>query len=347
LKSQIPNLRFEISNLKSAISSSKSLVGSLISSLCVLCAFAVRSFLRSRWLLTALAVPLMIGCQRDSISGRSAEKIIGDQGLGPGQFYNPRAMATGPDGAVYVVDKTARIQRFSPEGEYEISWRTPEWQKGKPTGLTVDSHNRVLVADTHYHRVLIYDRDGGEIARFGSEGDGAGQFQLPTDVEVDSDGYLYVGEYGGNDRISKYTPDYQFVTSFGGPDAGEASLQRPQAIKIDGQNVLWVADALHHRICRFSRDGKFLSSFGTAGDRPGQLKYPYDLALCPDGTLLVCEYGNNRVQRFDAGGKSLEIWGAAGRRPGELASPWGMALGKDHRVYVVDYLNHRVQMFHM
>jgi len=134
---------------------------------------------------------------------------------------------------------------------------------------------------------------------------------------------------------------------FGGPDAGEASLLRPQAIKIDRRNVLWVADALHHRICRFARDGRFLSSFGTAGEKPGELKYPYDLELCPDGTVLVCEYGNNRVQHFDANGHSLEVWGSVGRRPGELASPWGLALGKDRRVYVVDYLNHRVQMFRM
>jgi DNA-binding beta-propeller fold protein YncE len=223
----------------------------------------------------------------------------------------------------------------------------PEWQSGKPTGLTVDAGNRVLVADTHYHRVMIYDRDGKELARFGSEGNGPGQFQLLTDIEVDADGNLYVGEYGGNDRISKFTAGFRYVSSFGGPDAGEASLLRPQAMKIDGDGILWVTDSVHHRICRFTREGKFISSFGTPGDRPGELKYPYDIELCPDGTLLVCEFGNNRVQRFDGSGHSLEIWGAAGRRPGELASPWGMALGKDRRVYVVDYLNHRVQMFRM
>ncbi len=288
-----------------------------------------------------------LGCHHDSIAGRRPEKIIGEQGLGPGQFVFPRAMATGPDGAVYVVDKTARIQRFSPEGEYDTSWQMPEWQAGKPTGLTVDVQNRVLVADTHYHRVMIFDRDGHELARFGSEGDGPGQFQLPTDVEVDAEGNFYVAEYGGNDRISKFAPDHTFITSFGGPDAGEASLLRPQALKMDGQGMLWVTDSLHHRICRFTRGGKLVASFGKAGDRPGELKYPYDLELCPDGSVLVCEFGNNRVQRFDSSGRSLETWGAAGRHPGELASPWGLSLGKGHRVYVVDYLNHRVQMFRM
>lgn len=289
----------------------------------------------------------MTGCQRDHIAGRPPEKVIGDHGLGPGQFVSPRAMAAGPDGCIYVVDKTARIQRFSADGEYETGWQTPEWDAGKPTGLTIDAQNRVLVADTHYHRVLIYDRDGKELGRFGSIGEGPGQFELPTDVAIDAEGNLFVSEYGGNDRVSRYTPDYKFVLSFGGPESGEASLQRPQAVKVDAHGIVWVADAIHHRICRFTREGKFLGSFGTAGDRPGELKYPYDLDFCPDGTMLVCEFGNNRLQRFDTEGHSLEVWGATGRRPGELASPWGMSLGRDHRVYVVDYLNHRVQMLRM
>src|SRR4051812_38729953 len=122
---------------------------------------------------------LAMGCHRESIANRPPEKIIGDQGLGPGQFVYPRAMATAADGTVFVVDKTARIQRFSPDGDYETGWQMPEWQAGKPTGLTVDSKNRVLVADTHYHRVMIFDRDGHELARFGGEGNGPGQFVFP------------------------------------------------------------------------------------------------------------------------------------------------------------------------
>lgn len=291
---------------------------------------------------------LTSGCRHhDSISGRRCEKVIGEQGLGPGQFVFPRAMATAADGTVFIIDKTARIQRFSPDGEYETSWQMPEWAAGKPTGISIDRQGRVLIGDTHYHRVLIFDRDGRELARFGSQGGGPGQFEFVTDVDVDADGNIYVGEYGGNDRISKFSPDFQFIQSIGGPETGEAALLRPQAFKFDARGDLVVADALHHRICRFTRDGRFLGAFGNAGHGPGELKYPYDVAICADGSLLVCEFGNNRLQRFDVSGKSLEVWGAAGRRVGELANPWGMALGADRRVFVVDYLNHRVQMFRM
>ena len=287
------------------------------------------------------------GCREEGIAGRKPEKTIGEHGLGPGQFVRPRAICCAPDGCIFVVDMSARIQRFSPDGEFETSWRMPEWDAGKPTGVSVDARGRVLVADTHYHRVIIYDRDGKELGRFGSQGEGDGQFIYPTDVAVTPDGDLYVSEYGGNDRISRFSSEFDYRDSFGEPEAGDASLLRPQSIALDPDGTLWVTDAVHHRICRFSPEGELLSTFGAPGREPGRLQYPYAITLCPDGTLLVCEFGNNRLQRFDRDGNSLETWGGPGREPGKLLDAWGVAVGKEGRVYVVDSRNHRVQMFRM
>ncbi|HSW44298.1 MAG TPA: hypothetical protein VLM89_01875 [Phycisphaerae bacterium] len=298
-----------------------------------------------RWrgfLLAALIVSA--GCRDGEMAGRKPDLIFGERGMGPGQFLYPRALAIAPDGCVFIVDKTARIQRFSSDGRFEMSWRMPEYQAGKPTGITVDERGRVLVADTHYHRVMIYDRDGNELARFGSDGRDLGQLTYPTGVVVDREGNYFVSEYGGNDRITRFDPDFKPVLAFGGPDAGETSLSRPQSMILDEEQMLWVADACHHRICRFTRDGKLVSTFGKPGRARGQLQYPYDLAFCPDGTIVVSEYGNNRVQRFDREGKCLDVWGAAGRRPGEFACPWGVAVGLDRRVYVLDSGNNRVQV---
>ena len=49
---------------------------------------------------------------------------------------------------------------------------------------------RVFVADTHNSRIVVFDRDGKELFRFGERGMGPGQFLLPTDVAVDSDNRL-------------------------------------------------------------------------------------------------------------------------------------------------------------
>ncbi len=284
-------------------------------------------------------------CRRADPDVGAVDTIIGSPGLGGGEFSYPRGIAVSPvDGCVFVVDKSARIQRFSPAGDYQLQWRMAEYQNGKPTGIYVDRHNRVWVPDTHYFRVLVFDRDGRELFRFGQHGQGPGQFMLPTTVALDSQGYIYVGEYGENDRISKFSPDRQYLFSFADRSSGEAAVQRPQTIVIDEDDRLWVADACNHRICHYDRDGNFLSAFGSAGQGPTSLKYPFGLALERSGTLLVADRGNNRIVRFDRHGRFLGTWGSPGREKGQLGQPWGLALAADGRIYCLDSYNNRIQM---
>jgi DNA-binding beta-propeller fold protein YncE len=242
------------------------------------------------------------------------------------------------------VDKSARVQRFSPDGAFEVSWRMPAKEAGKPVGLTVHQDGSVFVADTHYHRVVIYDRDGNLRGDFGEQGDGDGQFRLPTDVAVDRDGFIYVSEYNGNDRVTKWSPDLEFVGQISPPEIAGEPLARPAGLDIDDAQTLWIADACNHRIVGMTLNGEVTAVFGDQGVEPGQLRYPYDITVTPEQTLLVCEYGNSRLQWFDRQGRSLEVWGGPGRDLGQLWSPWGAAVGANGRVYVVDSLNSRVQI---
>ncbi len=270
--------------------------------------------------------------------------VFGGVGLGPGAFSYPRAVAAESGGSVFIVDKTARVQRFAVDGTFETFWRMPEKAQGKPVGLTVHPDGRIFVADTHYHRVMIFDRDGKPLGSFGCKGTGDGEFMLPTDVAVDAEGFLYVSEYQGNDRITKWSPDLAFVSAMGEDPIKGKRLSRPAGVDIDDEQTLWIADACNHRIVRLSLDGEPVTTFGRFGDGPGELRYPYDIDVSPDGTIMVCEYEGNRLQWFSKDGRSLRIWGSSGRGPGELFAPWGAAFGPGGNVYVVDSLNSRVQI---
>src|SRR5262249_15230268 len=146
------------------------------------------------------AIVLFCGaCGHEEVPGkpdaRDEMAAFGETGLGHGQFSYPRAIAVSPtDGRVFVVDKAARVQRVDPDGKFETEWHMPEWENGKPTGMSCDTAGNLWVADTHYSRVIVYDRDGHEKFRFGSNGRGPGQFLLPTCVAWDTDGNIYVGE---------------------------------------------------------------------------------------------------------------------------------------------------------
>jgi DNA-binding beta-propeller fold protein YncE len=293
----------------------------------------------------SLAACVPIACRPDTAPGTLPPLLVfGRTGMGPLEFNYPRAAAMDAEGRLYIVDKAGRIQALTQTGEFVLDWRMPEIDAGKPTGLGIGPDGNVYAADTHYSRVLIFSPDGRRLGGFGTFGEGPGQFRLPTDVAIDRDGFIYVGEYGGNDRVSKFSPQQEYLFSFGGPGAGEASLRRPQALLLGPDNTVWVADACNHRICHFDTDGRYLGAFGRPGRRTGELWFPYNIDMLSDGTLVVCEYGNNRVQRFDSAGRSLGTWGAAGRRPGQLAYPWALVVGEDDRIFIVDSGNNRVQV---
>lgn len=305
----------------------------------------MKTALQSLALVIACTMALLAaGCDEADRHAAGVKRIFGRTGLGAGEFSYPRAAVMGAGQRLYVVDKAGRVQAFTSDGQYVLEWRMPAWEAGKPTGLGVGPQGWVYAADTHYSRVMVFEPDGRMVGTFGSRGEGPGQFILPTDVAVDAAGYVYVGEYSGNDRISKFSPDWEYLFSFGGPEAGEARLQRPQSLVLAADGTLWVADACNHRICHFSAEGDLLGVFGRNGSGAGELRFPYGIDLLSDGTLVVAEYGNNRMQRFDVKGRSLGIWGRAGRHPGELAYPWAVVVGSGDEVFVIDSGNNRVQV---
>lgn len=304
----------------------------------------LRRTFSSRWIGTSL-ICLLVACDAQSTSGLAGTIVFGGRGLADGKFSYPRAVAAEPKQSIFIADKTGRIQRFAKDGTFEKMWRMPESERGKPVGLTVHPDGRVFVADTHYHRVSVFDRDGKLLDRFGREGTGDGEFLLPTDVAIDREGFVYVSEYQGNDRITKWSPDLQFVAVLADQPIEGKRLSRPAGIDIDEEQTIWVADACNHRIVRLSLKGEVLAVFGTFGDAPGELRYPYDITVTPNGEIMVCEYEGNRLQWFSKQGKPLRTWGRRGRKPGELFAPWGATYGPDGRVIVVDSLNNRIQIF--
>jgi sugar lactone lactonase YvrE len=257
-------------------------------------------------------------------------------------------MAIDSSDQLYIVDMTARIQVFTSEGEFLRGWETPEHAAGRPTGLTIDHQGRLLVADTHYYRLLVYSPTGELLQTIGGQqGNRPGQFGLVTDAVQDADGNRYIAEYGEFDRIQKFGPDGKFLLEWGSHGSEPGQFVRPQNLEIDRQNRIWVADACNHRIQVFDPSGTLLFLWGRQGSGPGELYYPYDLALDDEGHVIVCEFGNHRIQKFDQKGKSLGIWGRNGRRPGELHNPWALVIDSQGRVHVLDSNNHRVQRVRM
>jgi len=269
-----------------------------------------------------------------------------DTGWGDGQVVYPRAITYAPaDDSFFIVDRLARIQHLDHEGKFLNGWRMPQWQQGKPVGLAIGPDGNLYVPDTHYNRVVVYSPQGRLLRQWGSFGREHGQFIYPTDIAFDSQGRIFVSEYGDNDRVQVFDSAGAWLYQFGGFGRGDGEFSRPQSLLIDG-DLVYITDACNHRLCVFKTDGKFVRNMGHVGSGLGEFRFPYGLDQDGQGRLVVCEFGNNRVQLVDKNsGRGLKCWGSAGHGDGQLAYPWGVAVDRWNRVVAVDSGNNRLQVF--
>ncbi|QDT54156.1 Serine/threonine-protein kinase PknD [Caulifigura coniformis] len=251
----------------------------------------------------------------------------------------PRGLFTARNGDLYVLDDAGRFLIYDQDRKLVRKTYMPEYSVGRPEGLWQMLDGRVAVADTHYNRVVLLNPDGTCERMFGTKGYGPGEFIFPETVVQDPAGRLYVCEYGGNDRIQRFSADGKFQVAFSSFGTEPGQVQRPTGLVWHDHKV-YVCDAVNNRVQRFSEDGQFeavLADSQTAG-----LYYPYDMAISPAGELYVAEFGSGRVTKLSKEGKLLGRYGTAGRDVGQFWTPWGVAVAADGRVYVADTGNRRL-----
>jgi DNA-binding beta-propeller fold protein YncE len=290
----------------------------------------------------ALTLVVVVGC---GSSSDQPERVWGRWGVVPGDLVRPRAIAIDKQDRLFIVDFSPRIQVYTTDGEYQkITWQTPDYRKGRPSGLSIDRDGNLLVCDSHYSCIRIYTPTGELLRTLGGHsGPELGQLGYVSDVVQASDGTYFVGEFGENQRISVFDKDFKPLRTWGKEGTEPGQFARIRALALGPDDLLYVADACNHRIQVFDRQGNFQHMIGKPGEERGELSYPFDLAFTSEGNLAVVEYGNNRVQLFSRDGKSLAVWGGPGRAPGKLHNPWALAIDSHGAIHVLDTENHRVQ----
>ena len=248
---------------------------------------------------------------------------------------------------IYIVDITARIQVFTTHGQFVRGWQTPIHEAGRPTGMSIDNHGNLHIADTHYFRVLTYSPTGELLDTLGGTlGHGHGEFGFVTDVAEDAEGNLYVAEYGEYDRIQKFSPGGDFILEWGGHGSEPAICppaehgHRPAKPRMDHRRLQPSDPGVRH-------PGTSDGCVGHAWQRTGAARLSLWPGAGPRGHVYVSEFGNHRVQKFTSDGQSLGCWGTNGRTPGELLNPWALVHDSRGILYVLDTGNNRVQCVEM
>jgi tripartite motif-containing protein 71 len=169
----------------------------------------------------------------------------GTTGSGDGELIRPAGLAVEANGNLIVVDSgNDRLQVFSPEGKFIAKCGgsgSGDGEFNQPWGITLDKDGNIFVADWKNHRVQKLSPSGKFIMKFGeygtlpthpgafavtylgphvsslpeSEYPKAGVLNHPTDVAIDTDGDIYVTDWG-NHRLCIFDSDGNALTSLSG-----------------------------------------------------------------------------------------------------------------------------------
>ena len=127
---------------------------------------------------------------------------IGSYGTGDGQFQRPSGAAW-YDGRLYVVDAfNNRVQVFDAAGKLVAILGSSDKisELYYPYDITVSDGGELFVVEYGGGRVSKLSRSGKLLGRYGTSGNGRGQFLTPWGLAVDHQGRVYVCDTG-NHRI--------------------------------------------------------------------------------------------------------------------------------------------------
>ena len=274
--------------------------------------------------------------------------LVGTYGattLGPGDLRDPRAVAVGADGLVYVADIGAdAVVVFDRDGAYQRHWPVTD-----PAAIAIaPGTGHVLTLRTSNCTVSEFDENGTAVQSFGACGTGSGLLSNPTGLAVADDGSVYVVD-SGHDKVQQYSSTGTFIRTWGSSGTGDGQFRSPVAIARAPDGSIVVTDRTRDDVQVFTADGTFVRKWGTPGAGDGQFTDVSGVAVAPDGSVATVDLGTASappvVQRFAADGTFVARWGSRGAGAGELDAPRGVAVAPDSALFVVESANLRVQRF--
>ena len=242
---------------------------------------------------------------------------------------NPHDLKLSADGHYLFVSDVGnnRVAILDPETLDLIGAFGADHQSGTHD-VDVDDEGRVYVADTHNHRVAIYQLEGTEATMIDELAEGV---RAPEGVLVHPNGRIYVGGAGSGNVVA-----YE-----NGQVARELTgLAQPHDLELAADGDIWLADSGNDRMLLLSADLEIKQELSDAPYNFSGVRYQDVLA---DGTLIAADKNNHQVKIIAPDGELVLVLGTghAGEGPGEFTTPEGVEVRGD-TLWLSDSGNDRI-----
>jgi len=196
--------------------------------------------------------------------GAGPEGMFGKDFLG-----KPVGIAVDPQGDIWVSDsRDQNVDHFQEkegiEGHYRGSFNGPGGLPGENefagvAGVATDQEGDVFVVDSvnnwlceSKEEVILGVPIRKTYLRAGAAGSGVGQLNAPYGVAVKPSGNVLVAEKGNN-RVQQFSPEGEWLASFGSVGAGAGQLSGPRGIAAGRGGTIYVSDFGNNRVERWNQ----------------------------------------------------------------------------------------------
>ncbi len=259
------------------------------------------------------------------------------------EIMTPSGLALSPDerrlyvslggrGRVVVIDREARS--ISPLAAKAI---------GHSVGVAVDADENVYVADRLGNVVLVFDRKGGFLRKFGED-----VLVEPTSIAIDRPAqqiYVVSGATSNkyDHRIDVFSLSGKHLRSMGNRGAGPGEFNFPSGLFVAPDGSLFVSDMLNFRVQQFDRTGQLVGSFGQLGTgMPGSFDKIKGIAFDAFGNIYVVD-SMQGVHIFNPAHQPLMFFAG----PPAMGTPGPIVIDSKNRIFVADYSMHAVHEFQL
>jgi sugar lactone lactonase YvrE len=248
---------------------------------------------------------------------------------------NPSGVGVDANGNIWVSTYTGAVAEFSAIG-------TPMFPSGitgggllKSDALAVDPQGNIWVPDGGSPSV---NGDFGSVTELSSTGQvlsgatgfSAGGISYPTAIAVDTNGTVWIPDYG-NSRVT-------LLSSAGQPLSGTSGYQSlqfsfPLAVAIDANHNGWIANFGNDTVSKVSADGSQIASFASGNGPDG-------LAVDQRGYVWVANQTGNSITELANDG-SVVSSGYSDNKASILA-PQGIVIDGSGNVWVANLHSHAI-----
>ncbi len=157
---------------------------------------------------------------------------------------------------------------------------------GQPLSVTVDSNDRIIVADNIPALVQIFDSTGSFLDSFNGTTGGGTQFVVPHGVTVDSIDRIIVGDINLS-TVQIFNSTGSFLSSFDGTTGGGTQFSFPFAVTVDSNDRIIVGDNFLGIVQIFEGFTTMPCSPPTSGDWVVSLTCTMTGDATADGNVIV------------------------------------------------------------